>query len=296
LAVLAIDVGCPALEFHLRDVAQRDVGGGQFRIAIRYRDRHGADSADVIAIARSQSDGQREIHLAFVDARDFLSTDRGLYDGVDVADRDAVTRCLRAVYSDDQIWLADEIERRWVSYTGYLPDCSLDRLGQTLQLGEIASENLHRILALHPGHRLFDVVLNVLREIEIDAHDLAVEPFAHLRDQFLLGQTRRPFVERLQGHEELHEKGAVRIGAVLAAALLGKYRPHRLVAPNDIANACNGVDAGFQRDRRRHDPADPQVALFELRQKLGAQPGREDPADGKECEGDRGRQTVMTHG
>src|SRR5262249_62317216 len=103
----AIDVGCPTLEFHFRDIAQCDVGGGQCRIAIRHRDWHGADSADIIAIARSQSDRQREIHLAFVDARDFLSTDRGLYDGVDVADRDAVTRCLPAVYSDDQIRLAD---------------------------------------------------------------------------------------------------------------------------------------------------------------------------------------------
>src|SRR5215467_7936204 len=107
LAVLAIDVGRAALEFHLRDVAQRDIGGGRFRIVVRYRDRHGADGADVIAIPRSQSGGQCEIHLAFVHARDFLSANRGLHDRVDVADRDAITRCLRAIYADNQIRLAD---------------------------------------------------------------------------------------------------------------------------------------------------------------------------------------------
>ena len=94
-------------------------------------------------------------------------------------------------------------------------------MGEAFQLGKVASENLHRILALHAGHRLLDVVLNVLREIEIDPEDFAIEPFAHLRDQFLLGQPARPLAERLQRHEEFREKGTVRIGAVLTSALLG---------------------------------------------------------------------------
>ena len=96
-----------------------------------------------------------------------------------------------------------------------------------------------------------------MREIEFDTDDLAIEPFAHLRDQFLLGQTRRPFVERLQGHEEFHKKGAVRIGAVLTAALLGKHRADGLVAPDDIAYASDSFYAAFERDRWRHYPANP---------------------------------------
>jgi hypothetical protein len=87
-----------------------------------------------------------------------------LHDRVEVTDRDAVTRRLRAIDTNHQIRLADEVERRRVSYTWHLPDFSLDRLGQAFQLGEIASENLHRILALHAGHCLLDIVLNVLRE------------------------------------------------------------------------------------------------------------------------------------
>jgi hypothetical protein len=51
--------------------------------------------------ALSQPYGQGEVHLAVVNARDFLPADGGLHDRVDVADRNTVTRCLRAVYSND---------------------------------------------------------------------------------------------------------------------------------------------------------------------------------------------------
>ena len=34
---------------------------------------------------------------------------------------------------------------------------------------DIVAKYLQGVLALHAGHRFFDVVLNVLREIEIDA-------------------------------------------------------------------------------------------------------------------------------
>ena len=116
LAVLAIDVGGASLHFDLGDVAQRDISGGRFRIGIRDRDRDRADGVDVIAILRSQSDGQGEVHLAFEDTRDFLPADRGLHDRVDVADRDAVTRRLRAIDANHQIRLSDEVERRRVPY------------------------------------------------------------------------------------------------------------------------------------------------------------------------------------
>src|SRR5215475_15223847 len=105
-----------------------------------------------------------------------------------------------------------------------------------------------------------------------------------------------PLAGRLQRHEEFREKGAVRIGAVLTAALLGKHRPHRIVAADNVADTCNGLYTAVERDRRRHHPADPKVALFELWQKLCAQPGAEESADCKKCHRDRRRQTVMAHG
>jgi hypothetical protein len=102
------------------------------------------------------------VHLAFENARDFLSTNGGLHDRVDVADRDAIACRLCAIYADNQIRLADKVKRRWVSHAGHPRNLGFDRLGQAFQLGEIASEDLHRILALHAGHCLLDIVLNVL--------------------------------------------------------------------------------------------------------------------------------------
>ena len=119
MAVLAINVGRAILQIDLGDVAQRDISGGRFRVGIRDRDRDGADGVDVVAILRSQSDGQGEVHLAFEDARDFLPADRGLYDRVDVANRDAVTRRLGAIDTNQQVRLSDEVERRWVPYAGH---------------------------------------------------------------------------------------------------------------------------------------------------------------------------------
>ena len=119
LAVLAINVGRAILQIDLGDVAQRDISGGRFRICIWDRDRDGADGVDVVAILRSQSDGQGEVHLAFEDARDFLPADRGLHNRVDVANRDAVTRRLGAIDPNQQVRLSDEVERRWVPYPGH---------------------------------------------------------------------------------------------------------------------------------------------------------------------------------
>src|SRR5262245_65605740 len=96
--------------------------------------------------------------------------------------------------------------------------------------------------------------------MRIDADDFAIEPLANLRNQFLLGQTPRPLVEWLQRHEEFDKKGAVRIGAVLTAALLGKDRPHRIVAPDNVADTCYGLYNTFDRDLRQHDPQVPKDA------------------------------------
>src|SRR6478752_9908902 len=124
--------------------------------------------------------------------------------------------------------------------------------------------------------------------MELDADDLVIEALAQLRNQLLLGQTTRPLVERLQRHEEFDKKGTIRIGAVLTATLLRKHRPHGIVAPDDVANARNGLYTAVQCDRRRHHPADPKVALFQLRQKLCAEPAAKQSAHCKKRNRDRG--------
>ena len=59
---------------------------------------------------------------------------------------------------------------------GTFASSSLHRFRQPFEFAEIASENLDRILAFHAGDGFFDIVLDVLREIEIDADELALEP------------------------------------------------------------------------------------------------------------------------
>src|SRR5262245_1836334 len=113
---------------------------------------------------------------------------------------------------------------------------------------------------------------------------------------FCLVRPRGHWSNGFKGTKNSTRQGTVRIGAVLTATLLRKHRPHRIVAPDDVADARNGLYTAVQRDRRRHHPANPKVALFQLRQKLGAQPRAEQPANCEECYRYRGGQTVMTHG
>ena len=63
---------------------------------------------------------RREIHFAFIDARDLLPADRGLHHGVDVADGEAIARRCRAVDPDDQIGLAEQVECRGIAYARHL--------------------------------------------------------------------------------------------------------------------------------------------------------------------------------
>ena len=173
LAVLAIDVGGAGLQPHVGDVAQRDIGGRGLRIAVRQGDRDRADGVDVVAIARRQPHGERGVDLALVDARHLLAADRRLHHGVDVADREAVARRLGAVDPHVEIGLAQQVERRRIDDARHLGELGLERFRQPFELAEIGAEQLDRILALHARHRLFDVVLDVLREVEIDADELA---------------------------------------------------------------------------------------------------------------------------
>ena len=121
-----------------------------------------------------------------------------------------------------------------------------------------------------------------MREVEINAHKLAIELLAELLDQLFLGQSLGPLFLRLERHEELGHEGAVGIGRILTAALLRNDGADRRIAPDNVAHARDAVHAGFERDRRRQQGADPHVAFLQLRQELGAEPGAQHGADQEE--------------
>ena len=116
---------------------------------------------------------------------------------------------------------------------------------------------------------------------------------AQLLDEQLLGHAFRPLIDRLQRHKELGQERAIRIGPLIAAALLREHRPNRRVALDDVADARNRFHAGLQIDGRRHDGANPHIALFELGQEFGAKPRREDAGGHEEGERRQRRNPVV---
>ena len=138
LRVFPVDVGRAGFQLHVAEIAQRDVGGRGLGVGVRQRDRNRPDGVDVAAVFRRQPDREGEVHLAFVDARDLLAADRGLHDGVDVADREAVARGLRAVDPDDQIGLTEQLNAAGSVTPGTWPISVFNCFGKPLQLDQIS--------------------------------------------------------------------------------------------------------------------------------------------------------------
>ena len=99
-----------------------------------------------------------------------------------------------------------------------------------LQHLQIVAEQLDRVLALHAGRRLLDVVLDVLGEVEVDAGECRLQLVGHVVGQLLLVDAGRPGVEWLQRHEELGVEEAGRVGAVIRPAVLRDDGDHLGIA------------------------------------------------------------------
>ncbi len=199
-----------------------------------------------------------------------LAADRRLHRGVDVAGGEAVAGGLGAVDVDADGRLAERGRHGEVGDAGHgrngVPDL-VRHLGQGLEIGAV---DLDGILALHARRCLLDVVLDVLREGELDAGESLLQGVVHLGGELFLVHSLGPLVERLQRHEELGIEEAGRIGAVVRSAVLGNHGLGLGKALDQLAHAVGVVVAGLERDRGRHDGANPHVAFFELGQELQA--------------------------
>ena len=91
---------------------------------------------------------------------------------------------------------------------------------------EVVAEQLDRVLALHAGHRLGDVVLQILREVEFDARKFRLQLRQHLVGQTFLVDLRRHSLSRLERREELGVEEAGGVGAVVRPAVLRDDRFH----------------------------------------------------------------------
>ena len=278
LAVLAVDIRRAADELDVAQIAEPDIGGRRLRIRIRQRHGNRADGFEIPAEFRCQTYRQRKNHLAFIDFGDFLTADRSLDHGIDVTHQEAVARGLGAIDPNNQIGLTEQIETGGIGDAADLGEFGFHRFGQPLQFDQVLAEDLDRVLAFDAGDGFLNIVLDVLREIEVDADEFAVEPLAHLLDHLLLVQSGRPLVERLQRNEELGEKRTVGIGAFIAAPLLGEYGLNWGIAGDHGADFGHRLHPGLKRYGRWHHRTDPKIALFQLGQEFGAEPQRETEA------------------
>ena len=208
-----------------------------------------------------------------------LAADRRLHGGVDVAGRQSVAGRLGPVDVDAHGRLSQRTQHRQIDHARDLCHHVADLVGGTFQHLQIGAVELHRVLALHAGGCLLDVVLDVLREVEVHTRELVCEPVHHLLGQRLLADLARPFVGRFQRHEEFGVKEAGGVGAVIGAAVLGDHGDRLGEAAHHRAHAIDVAVAFLQRNRGRQSGADPEVAFFQLGQEF--QPQR---LHGKACD------------
>ena len=122
---------------------------------------------------------------------------------------------------------------------GHLGEHVRDLIGGFLERLQIVAVDLDGILALDARGGLLDVVLDVLREIEVDARKLLrAAPRSSAAVSLSLSMPRGPGVEGLERHEEFGIEEAGGIGAVVRPAVLRDHRLHLGILARS-ARACD---------------------------------------------------------
>ena len=114
--------------------------------------------------------------------------------------------------------------------------CCITSVGKPLDRRQIAADDLHRVGAFDTRQRLLDIILNVLREVKVDARQFVVKLLLQLRGEHVLGETGRPFVERLQRHEKLNIRERRRVAAVVGPAVLRNRGNDLRMAEQNLAH------------------------------------------------------------
>lgn len=118
-----------------------------------------------------------------------------LHHRIDVAGVEAVARGFFPVDPDVQVRLAEQPENTEILDPADLCHLGLDLRGKGFKHLEVRSDDFDGVGAFDARQCLFDIVLDVLREIESDPGQFLAEFLLQLLRQFLLGETGRPFIE-----------------------------------------------------------------------------------------------------
>ena len=153
------------------------------------------DRLGALAVFRRETHDDREMPVAagLIEVTGAVAADRDLDRGVDVAGRQAVTRGARAIDVDLDRRLAERGEHREVGDALHGGEHRLDLVGGVGQRLQIVAVELDRVLALHAGDGLRDVVLQILREVELDAGKLVLQLRQQLRGELFLVVGAGPF-------------------------------------------------------------------------------------------------------
>ena len=168
------------------------------------------------------------------------------------------------------------------------------RAATLLQVLQVGAADLDGVLGVDAGGRLLDVVLDVLREGEVDAGEALAQRVAPSRRPAspCRGPSRH-LSHRLQRHEELAVGEAVGIGAVVRPAVLGDDGLDLGEALDQAAHAVDVAVALVERHRGRQRGAHPDVAFLELGQELQPDRARRQGGDADQHAAARQRQAAM---
>mmetsp|Transcript_5519 Transcript_5519/g.13306 ORF Transcript_5519/g.13306 Transcript_5519/m.13306 type:complete len:1095 (-) Transcript_5519:4456-7740(-) len=277
LVALVIDVGRAGVQADGGDFAQRHIARATAGVVAHPQV---ADALDAGTGGAREAHRQAVLPLAFQHRSNNRAAQRGLHNGIDIAGVQAIAGRLDAVDLDAEVGLAEDIEDAEVTDALDLPHQRHRPGGNLFEDAEIGPDDLDRVGTLDAREPLFDVVLDVLREVEDHARELARQQPLQLVHELLLGQAGWPFVQRLERREQLNVVEARGIAAVVGPAVLRHHGQHLGEALDDLAHPVGHLGAGLERDGGRHGRPDPQIALLERRQKLAAElAGQHDDAD-----------------
>ena len=206
--------------------------------------------------------------IEFVDGRGGGAAERSLHESIDIACIQPITGGLVAIDPDVEIGLAEHTENPKVSHARNVAHDFLDLICEVFELRQIGSNDLDRVCAFDPRQAFLDVVLDVLRKVHVDAGEFPRELFLEVFDQIVFGAARLPLLERLQRHEKFGVEKPGCVAAIVRAAMLRDHRDDFRVAFDDRTHPVHNRHSGFERNRRRHRRADPQIAFLERGQKL----------------------------
>ena len=209
-----------------------------------------ADDVAGDAVFRRQTDVEVELAIAFQHGGRRGAGHRRLDDGVDVAGIEAVARRLGAVDRDVEIRLPQHAEDAEIGHAADLLHLVQDLIGELFQDLEVGADDLDRVGAFDAGDRFLDVVLDILREIEVDAGERRLELGVELGGQVVLGQTPRPFGIGLQRREQLDVGEGRGVAAVVGPAVLRHDRDDLGMAEQDLAHFARRLGAAVERHGR----------------------------------------------